>query len=327
MRGRPSLPAEDLQESTPPAALSLTAAGVIRSAKAIRIGHGNGERLFQAEIACFADLSSSRKGVHMSRFEEGINEAIEDVVLGEALVIEALAERIARRVVETQGATRSRVEIRASYPVVRITPVSGMESQETYGLIGVAAAAGTAARRAVGVSAQGMNACPCAQGLLRAQAEEALEDDGFSPDEIARIVRLVPVATHNQRARGTLFVGAPGEVAIDADDLIRIVEESMSSEIYELLKRTDERYVVDRAHRRPRFVEDSVREMVRLTVAAHPDLPDDAFLWAQQENFETIHTHDVQAERSGLLGEIRAELAGGAPGGRHVRLEEWLSPA
>lgn len=327
MRGRPTLRVEDLQESTPPAALSLTAAGVVRSAKAIRIGHGNGERLFQAEIACSADLASSRKGVHMSRFEEGINEAIEEVVLGEALVIEALAERIAMRVVQAQGASRSRVEIRASYPVVRVTPVSGIESQETYGLMGVAAATPAGARRVVGVSAQGMNACPCAQGLLRAQAEAALEADGFSAEEIDRIVRLVPIATHNQRARGTLYLGAPGTVAIDADDLIRIVEESMSSEIYELLKRTDEQYVVDRAHRRPRFVEDSVREMVRLAAAAHPGLPDDAFLWAHQENFETIHTHDVQAERSGLLGEIRAELAGGGPAGRHVRLEEWLTPS
>ena len=268
--GRASLPAEDLQESLPPANLSLTGAGVVRSAKAIRIGHGDGERLFQAEVACFADLSSSRKGVHMSRFEEGINEAIDEVVLGEALVIEELAERIAVRVVQAQGATRSRVDIRASYPVVRTTPVSEIASQETYGLMGVAAATAAGSRRAVGVTAQGMNACPCAQGLLRERAEEALGGDGFSADEIARIVRLVPIATHNQRARGTLYVGAPGGVAIDADDLIGIVEESMSSEIYELLKRTDERYVVDRAHRRPRFVEDSVREMVRLAVAAHP---------------------------------------------------------
>ncbi len=103
----------------------LTGAGVVRSAKAIRIGHGGAERLFQAEIACFADLSATRKGVHMSRFEEGINEAIDEVVLGEALVIEALAERIATRVVEAQGATRSRVEIRASYPVVRTTRSRG----------------------------------------------------------------------------------------------------------------------------------------------------------------------------------------------------------
>ena len=79
----------------------------------------------------------------------------------------------------------------------------------------------------------------------------------------------------------------------------------MSSEIYELMKRPDEQYVVDRAHRRPRFVEDSVREMVRGVLERFPDLPDDAFVHAHQANFETIHTHDVEAERSGLVGEIR----------------------
>jgi hypothetical protein len=132
-----------------------------------------------------------------------------------------------------------------------------------YGLIGVAVADGAASRRIVGVTAQGMNACPCAQGLLAAQAAEGLRQDGFSEDEVARIVEIVPIATHNQRARGTLYVGSPDDRSIDADALLAIVEDGMSSEIYELMKRPDEQYVVERAHRRPRFVEDSVREMVR----------------------------------------------------------------
>jgi GTP cyclohydrolase I/GTP cyclohydrolase-4 len=319
------LPAEDLQQALPPAALSLTRAGVTRSAKAIRIRHGDQEQLFQAEIACFADLSPSQKGVHMSRFEEGMNEAVDEVVIGEALIIETLAEHIAARVVATQGALRSEVTVRASYPKIRHTPVSGIPSQEMYELIGVAAATPAGVRRAVGVSAQGMNACPCAQGLIRAQAEAALADDGFTAAEIDRIVARVPIATHNQRARGTLYVGVPGRVEVPADALIAIVEEGMSSEIYELLKRTDEQYVVDRAHRRPRFVEDSVREMVRGVVARFPDLPDDTFVRAHQANFETIHTHDVEAERVGTLGEIRAELAGGGHSGRHTSLHEWLT--
>jgi GTP cyclohydrolase I/GTP cyclohydrolase-4 len=98
----------------------------------------------------------------------------------------------------------------------------------------------------------------------------------------------------------------------------------MSSEIYELMKRPDERYVVERAHRRPRFVEDSVREMVRGTLERLPDLPDEAFLHARQVNFETIHAHDVEAERSGTLAEIRAELAGGPRLPHHTTLAEWL---
>lgn len=316
--------AEDLQETAPAAPVSLSRAGVTRSAKSIRIRHNGSERLFHAEVACFCDLNPAQKGVHMSRFEEEVNEAIDDVVIGEALIIEALAERIATKLVESQRALRSEVTIRASYPVEKRTPVTGIPTQEMYGLIGVAAADATASRRIVGVTAQGMNACPCAQGLIQAQAAGALRDDGFADDEVERILALVPVATHNQRARGTLYLGAPG-TEVDADELIAIVEDGMSSEIYELLKRPDEQYVVDRAHRRPRFVEDSVREMVRATLARFPDLPADAFVHAHQVNFETIHTHDVEAERSGTFAEIRRELDGGEHVAHHTSMGEWLA--
>ena len=314
---------EDLQESLPTAPISLTRVGVTRSAKAIRIRHDGAERLFHAELACFCDLNPAQKGVHMSRFEEEINEAIDDVVIGEAVRIEALAEHIAAKVVETQRALRSEVTIRASYPVEKRTPVTDIPTQEMYGLIGIAAANTQTSRRVVGVTAQGMNACPCAQELIRTQASDALLEDGFSRAEIDRIVRLVPVATHNQRARGTLYLGAP-DLDIDADVLIEIVEEGMSSEIYELLKRPDEQFVVDRAHRRPRFVEDSVREMVRGTLERFPELSDDAFVHAHQANFETIHTHDVEAERSGTIGEIRRELDGGEHVAHHTTLRAWL---
>ena len=202
--------------------------------------------------------------------------------------------------------------------------MTDVATQEMYGLIGMAAARVGSSRRAVGVSAQGMNACPCAQGLVREQAEAALAADGFSPDEIARIVARVPIATHNQRARGTLMVGTPDGADVPADALIEIVEDGMSSEIYELLKRPDELYVVDKAHRRPRFVEDSVREMIAGVIARFPALPDGSFVSAHQENYETIHTHDVEAVRHGLLGEMRAEVAGGAHAHRHLTLPEWL---
>jgi GTP cyclohydrolase I/GTP cyclohydrolase-4 len=320
---RRTLP-DDLQESLPAAAISLSRAGVTRSAKSIRIRHNGSERLFHAEVACFCDLNPAQKGVHMSRFEEEVNEAIDDVVIGEALIIEALAERIATKLVASQRALRSEVTIRASYPVEKRTPVTGIPTQEMYGLIGIAAANTRTSRRIVGVTAQGMNACPCAQGLIAAQASDALREDGFEPEEVERILRLVPVATHNQRARGTLYLGAPEELDVDADELIAIVEDGMSSEIYELLKRPDEQYVVDKAHRRPRFVEDSVREMVRGTLERFPGLPSDAFVHAHQVNFETIHTHDVEAERAGTLAEIRRELEGGEHVAHHTTLREWL---
>ena len=111
---------------------------------------------------------------------------------------------------------------------------------------------------------------------------------------------------------------------IDALELLAIVEGSMSSEIYELMKRSDEREVVEKAHRRPRFVEDCVREMVGGVVERYPDLNDLAFVHAHQENLETIHQHNVVAERFGLLGELRGELRTGEVAPHHTTLREFL---
>ena len=88
----------------------------------------------------------------------------------------------------------------------------------------------------------------------------------------------------------------------------------MSSEIYELMKRSDEGAVVEKAHRRPRFVEDCVREMIRGVSRRSRRLTDAHFVSARQENLETIHQHNVVAERFGLLGELRRE----AKTGEHV---------
>lgn len=98
----------------------------------------------------------------------------------------------------------------------------------------------------------------------------------------------------------------------------------MSSENYALLKRPDERFVVEKAHRHPRFVEDAVREMLFNVMGLYRDLPDDAYVHARQVNMETIHKHDVFAERGGTVGEIRAEMGDGAPGGATTLLA-WLA--
>ncbi|HET8812040.1 MAG TPA: GTP cyclohydrolase, FolE2/MptA family, partial [Gaiella sp.] len=103
------------------------------------------------------------------------------------------------------------------------------------------------------------------------------------------------------------------------------VESSMSSPVYELLKRPDELFVVEHAHLRPRFVEDSVRIALAELLGLEPELDDDDFVLSRQVNLETIHDHDVVAERWGTAGELRAELSGGAPVDRQTSLEDWLS--
>jgi GTP cyclohydrolase I/GTP cyclohydrolase-4 len=171
-----------------------------------------------------------------------------------------------------------------------------------------------------------MTACPCAQELVTGRARERLAQDGFSAEQIERIIERVPVATHNQRGLATLQIGCIEECVaeIDATSLLEIAETSMSSEIYELMKRSDEVEVVEKAHRRPRFVEDCVREMVAGVVARFPELDGASFVSARQENLETIHQHNVVAERHGLLSELRSEIDSGRLAARQTTLDEWL---
>ncbi len=322
-----TLPFEDVQSQAPTLSLSLSRVGVTNVEKVIRIRANGAEQLFSARLDCFVDLGPHQKGAHMSRFEEDVNDAIGEVVLGEsAFRAETLAAHIAEKVRDRQDARRAEVHIEARYPEYKPAPVSGIQTQEIYSLLGAAVASEQGTRRLIGVRAQGMTACPCAQTAVQARSHERLLDDGFSEDEIARIFEAVPVATHNQRGLGTLHIGCPEDCEndIDAQWLVEIVEESMSSEIYELMKRSDEGAVVEKAHRRPRFVEDCVREMIRGVVDRLDFLTDRHFISARQENLETIHQHNVQAERFGLLGEVRREIASGEHSEHHVSLREWL---
>src|SRR5439155_11436615 len=97
-------------------------------------------------------------------------------------------------------------------------------------------------------------------------------EEDFSEEQIEVILDSVPIATHNQRGLATLQIGCIEECVeeIDASTLLEIAEASMSSEIYELMKRSDEVEVVEKAHRRPRFVEDCVREVIAGVVDAFP---------------------------------------------------------
>jgi GTP cyclohydrolase-4 len=325
---RQALPVEapDAQARVPATRLSLSRVGVTGVEKILRVSANGSAQLYHAELECYVDLNPLQAGVHMSRFEEVVNEAIEEVIIGETFKAETLAAHIAERVRERQGGLRAEVTVRARYPEHKLTPVTGHQTQELYTLIGTAVSSEWGLRRLVGVQAQGMTACPCAQELVADASRQRLVEQGFTDDEIERVFEAVPVATHNQRGIGTLCVGCPEGCDLDlgAETLLAIVEDSMSSEIFELMKRADERAVVEKAHRRPRFVEDCVREMVGGLVSAYPELDAEAFVLARQENLETIHQHNVVAERYGLLSEIRAELAEGEHSRRHVTMREWL---
>lgn len=318
--------ARDVQSGRPATEVSLSRVGVTGVEKVLRVKSNGTEELYYAELECFVDLNPQQAGVHMSRFEEVVGEAIDAVVLGEAFRAETLAAHIAERIRERQGGLRAEVRVAARYPETVVTPQSHQRTQEIYTLFGTAVASERGMRTLRGVQAQGMTACPCAQEMVAELARERLAEQGFDADEIEQVIEAVPIATHNQRGIGTLYVGCPEgwPADVDARDLLQIVEQSMSSEIYGLMKRPDELAVVDKAHSQPRFVEDCAREMVRRVIQDYPGLHDEAFVMARQENLETIHRHNVVAERYGAAADLRRELDTGEHVRHHLTMREWL---
>ncbi len=312
----------DVQASEPDVGVGLSRVGVTNLRRMIQLTTDGRSTPLYADLDLFVDLNPEQAGVHMSRFSDVLESLVEDLSLEPSSDIESLAERLARQVVRSQGALRSEVHIRAQYPMPKVTPVSGKSVEELYVLIGIAASTGERTRCLVGVEAEGVTVCPCAQGMVREYSQELLLEEGFSEQEAERVLNVLPIASHNQRGRGTLLIGS--EQRVPVTNLVHIVEASMSSETYELLKRPDEFFVVNKAHRNPRFVEDVVREMLRNVVAVYPDLPDGAFVLAKQENLESIHQHNAFAERHGTLGEVRREILDGEYLPRHTTMEEWL---
>ena len=207
----------------------------------------------------------------MSRFEEVVNEAIDAVVLGEAsLRAEGLAAHIAERVRERQGGLRAEVRIAARYPGDGAGP--GLGHRDPGDLHPVRHRRRLRARHphADRRRGPGHDRLPLRPGTGRRGRPRAARRARLRRRaDRARSLEVVPVATHNQRGIGTPLCRLPrGRRASTSTrrDLLRIVEQSMSSEIYELMKRPDELAVVEKAHAQPRFVEDCVREMVRQVV-------------------------------------------------------------
>lgn len=319
----------DRQEQEPDVRLSLNRVGVAGVRRAVRVEIDGRERLYNGTFSMLADLAADKAGLHMSRFTEILEEAILDVLARDTLParVERIAETIAREVIRSQRAVRAEVSLRAEFGLERWTPVSGRRGEETYTLIGIANADANGARTVVGVEAEGMTACPCAQGMMREHSLRELRDAGFSDADARRALDALPAATHNQRGRGSMLLGVPGSARADvirAEDLVEIVENAMSSETYDLLKRPDEFFVVNKAHHNPKFVEDVVRGMLARALDMYSDLDDETFVCARQVNYESIHKHDAIAEAYGRFGEFRHELSEGVPVTPKTDLASWL---
>ena len=306
----------DVQACEPDYPFNLTRVGVTGVKKLVKVERGNDERpvVLISDFEVFVDLPSDRKGANLSRNFEAIDEVLKEAINCPVYEIEELCGEIAKRLLlRHEYATRAEVKMKSEYIVRRQTPVTKANGQEVVDIFAEAVArAGPAGylRKTVGAEVLGMTACPCAQEIMKEEVREELAKLGISEKKASDLADRLPIATHNQRGRGSISVEVRDRRCVSIDRIIKIIEESMSSRVFGLLKRPDEAVVVKRAHSNPKFVEDCVRTMAQKLVEAFSDLPDDAAVTLKQINEESIHQHNAFAERTAKMGELRAELAG-----------------
>ncbi|NMB84956.1 MAG: GTP cyclohydrolase MptA [Methanosaeta sp. PtaB.Bin018] len=305
----------DIQACEPDYPINLTRVGVTGVKKLVKVERGNDERpvILISNFEVFVDLPSDRKGANLSRNFEVIDEVLEEAISCPVYEIEELCGEIAKRLLHRhEYASQAEVKMKSEYIVRRQTPVTKVTCQEVVDIFAEAVAkAGPSGylKKTVGAEVLGTTACPCAQEILKEQVQRELAKLGVSKESAIEFSERIPIATHNQRGRGSISVEVHDQRCVSIDRIIKIIEESMSSKVYGLLKRPDEAVVVAKAHSNPKFVEDCVRTMAQKVVEAFSDLPDDAVVTLKQINEESIHQHNAFAERTAKMGELRSELS------------------
>lgn len=278
----------------------LTRVGITGVKKPVMVRRGGRDNHLTASIDVFVDLPSSQKGSHMSRNVEIITEMIDERVRGDVKSLEELAGSMCKALLDRhEYASYAEVRMEADYFLERST-ASGWSTLEPFKLMARATARrGNGMTKLVGVEVAGMTACPCAMETVTHMLREEVP-------EVGALGGRVPMITHNQRNITTLMMEVPEAFEVEADDLITIVESSLSSPTYGILKREDEAKVVLDAHRNPKFVEDVVRDMLGKVLERYAGLPDSVHVTARSESEESIHKHNAFAERVTTLGELRA---------------------
>ena len=304
----------DTQDDAPNIPIKLTRVGVTGVKKLLQLERPNKRPIIQLPtFDAFVDLPNNQKGVHMSRNPEAISEVLETISQDNTVGVESLCARIVEKMMDKhEYARRVEISMTTDYMFMHESPVTKHQTQEMANLkakaVGLRDEDGNVEiRKSIGAELIGMTVCPCAQESVR-ESDKIKLLEFLDEETTQKVLDTVTFASHNQRGIGTLLIEVPEGWEVKGEDIIEIIEKSMSSPVCELLKRPDENATVMNAHRNPVFVEDCVRNMMEMIAEKYSDLPDDTLITSRQENQESIHRHNAFAEKVTTMGELKSEL-------------------
>lgn len=248
----------DVQGSTDTRRIPIDKVGVKGIRHPVRVCDRSGrEQNTVASFNMYVNLPHRFKGTHMSRFVEVLNNYEYEIT------VESF-RRMLSEMTEMLDAETGHIEMSFLYFVEKSAPVTGVHSLLDYAVTFTGSLQNATPCIEVKVVVPVTSLCPCSK-------------------------QISEYGAHNQRSHVTISVQSRKFVWIE--ELIDLVEEQASSELYGLLKRPDEKFVTERAYENPKFVEDMVRD-----VAAKLDADErvDRYV-VESENFESIHNHSAYA--------------------------------
>lgn len=278
MRDERLLP--DVQSAADARDVAIQRVGIKSLRHPITVSAPGGLQTSVASVDMHVALPADRKGTHMSRFVEVLNEfsgAVDAREPRRALSL-SVASELLRRMLARLQADEGGLEFRFPYFVTKSAPVSGVQSLMDYQVVLRAEQKGVALVLTQQVAVPVTSLCP-------------------SSKEISEY------GAHNQRSLVTIDVELAGEMTLE--EQIRIAEQAASCELWALLKRPDEKFVTEHAYDNPKFVEDIVRDAA---LALDRDMRVIAYT-VEAENFEAIHNHSAFARIAGAARDRRSKQA------------------
>ncbi len=304
----------DVQADGSKIKLSLQRVGMSDIPKIIKRRWKGQYNELSATLDVYVDLVSTQRGIHMSRNIEAINEVTSELLDEVITDTEELCAKIAEKVLSVQeGAQYAEVKLRAQYEAETFSEALLKNKKSVHTLRAGAKAKLVNGKieisKIIGAEVYGTTVCPCSEELSRDYAREQLSNKGYSKEQIDEILEMVPLSAHNQRSKAILLLEMPYNTKrIELNDIISLLENSMSAPIHEVLKRKDEQAVVLYAHKKPGFVEDVIRTILQNVVFHFNSLPDETIIYTKQINYESIHQHNAVAEIRTTLSDLRRQL-------------------
>jgi len=296
----------DLQAGAPEVPIPLSWVGVGDLERVVLFDTPVGRVYCPVRVWLGVRLGAGRRGVHASRFGEALDDTLKGAAGG--LSPDALAAALAAEVARRQEAEAGHVRLTVRYPL----------SAGAFGTVTAEARfRGGRLRTGLGVEVVGMTVCPCGLELVGQYSRRRLGAAGSSGAD--DLVNLLPLASHAQRGRLSLFLGAEGLPA--PERLADLAQAALSAETADTLKRPEELLTILKGHRRARFAEDVVRDLLARVGRELVDLPDSAYVEVRLVNEESIHPHDITVTWAGTMGALRGGVLGS------VSRESWFDGA